>query len=152
MAHYSKVLVGSSGGGFRSYVAQLTQSGNIAPIANILSNTLGYTPTWSRSSAGFYTLNATEFATVDSTKVAIFFNPANYVPNNFSDSGLMPRVEALWGFDSNYPIIRTGFMLACGEGGNCNDVFSYTLADGYLSGGTTSGDYFKASFELRIYN
>jgi hypothetical protein len=42
--------------GIRRYKALLNQTGSAAPVATVLENTLVTTPTWSRISAGAYTL------------------------------------------------------------------------------------------------
>jgi hypothetical protein len=39
---------------YKVYVALLTQTGALAPVATVLENTLGATPVWTRSSAGNY--------------------------------------------------------------------------------------------------
>ncbi len=46
--------------GFTSYVAKITQSGSTAsdaPVATVLNNDTGLTPTWSRSNTGDYRLS-----------------------------------------------------------------------------------------------
>jgi hypothetical protein len=43
--------------GFTSYVAKITQSSTNAPVATVLNNDTGLTPTWSRSSTGDYRLS-----------------------------------------------------------------------------------------------
>jgi len=43
--------------GFTSYVAKITQSSANAPIATVLNNDTGLTPTWSRSNTGDYRLS-----------------------------------------------------------------------------------------------
>ena len=42
--------------GFTSYVAKITQSSTNAPVATVLNNDTGLTPTWSRSTTGDYRL------------------------------------------------------------------------------------------------
>ena len=44
---------------YRVYSALLTQTGNSAPTAVVLENTLGFTPTWSYNSTGIYSINQT---------------------------------------------------------------------------------------------
>ena len=39
---------------YKKYVAQITQSGTDAPVAIVLENTLGFTPTWERNTNGIY--------------------------------------------------------------------------------------------------
>ena len=43
--------------GFTSYVAKITQSSTNAPVATVLNNDTGLTPTWSRSTTGDYRLS-----------------------------------------------------------------------------------------------
>lgn len=59
------------------YTALLSQSGTDAPTAIVLENTLGFTPTFSRSNAGLYNINATEFSTIDVDKLLIFTGTGN---------------------------------------------------------------------------
>lgn len=40
---------------YKQYVALLTQTGTAAPVATVLSNTLGGTVVWARTSTGLYT-------------------------------------------------------------------------------------------------
>ena len=50
----------SDGEGFTSYVAKITQSGSTAsdaPVATVINNNTGLTPTWSRSNTGDYRLS-----------------------------------------------------------------------------------------------
>ncbi|MES2395617.1 MAG: hypothetical protein V4549_06425 [Bacteroidota bacterium] len=42
---------------YQKYVAVLNQSGTSAPVATILENTTGGTPTWSRLAVGSYSVN-----------------------------------------------------------------------------------------------
>lgn len=44
---------------YKVYVANITQTGTAAPVATILENTLGVTPTWSRWGPGDYRLTST---------------------------------------------------------------------------------------------
>lgn len=44
---------------YKEYVARITQVSTNAPVATILKNTLGFTPTWSRVSAGKYRMSGT---------------------------------------------------------------------------------------------
>ncbi len=50
----STVKTGSAGGGYLVYVALLTQTGTSAPVATVLTNTLGGTVVWTRDGAGNY--------------------------------------------------------------------------------------------------
>ena len=56
--------------GYTVYTALLTQAGTAAPVATILQNTTGGTFTWTRQSAGNYTVTAsTALFTVNKTIV-----------------------------------------------------------------------------------
>lgn len=44
-------------GGYKKYIAQITQSGSDAPVAIVLENTLGFTPSWEYDSSGVYGFN-----------------------------------------------------------------------------------------------
>ena len=56
--------------GYTVYTALLTQTGTAAPVATILQNTTGGTFTWTRQSAGNYTITAsTALFTVNKTIV-----------------------------------------------------------------------------------
>ncbi len=48
---------------YKEYAAYLNQSGTSAPTATIIKNTLGATPTFSRTSAGVYAISCAEFTT-----------------------------------------------------------------------------------------
>ena len=59
--------------GYTVYTALLTQAGTAAPVATILQNTTGGTFTWTRQSAGNYTVTAsTALFTVN--KTILFLN------------------------------------------------------------------------------
>jgi len=47
----------NDGEGFTSYVAKITQSSTNAPVATVINNNTGLTPTWSRSNTGDYRLS-----------------------------------------------------------------------------------------------
>lgn len=66
--------------GYKSYIATLTQSGTNAPTANLLENSIGGTPVWSRDSAGNYRLTLTGLFTAN--KVVILMSQENDVKNN----------------------------------------------------------------------
>jgi hypothetical protein len=51
---YNEVSGWVTSGGYKKYVAQLSQSGSDDPTAVVLENTLGFTPDWKRNSAGLY--------------------------------------------------------------------------------------------------
>jgi hypothetical protein len=66
----------SASGGYNSYVALLTNTGVIAPVATVLSNNLTATLTWARASQGTYTLTASA-ATFTNAKTIVFVNPGS---------------------------------------------------------------------------
>ena len=127
---------------YRSYVAQLTQSGAYAPTANILENDLGYTPTWSRLSAGSYILSSTELSGENADKVVVFLTQGNY-PTNGQEFGWSSNVG--WGREDHVVYISTAY-----NNGN-TEIPGYTQADDILSDGS-GDDFWRASFELRIYD
>src|SRR5687767_1015056 len=47
-----------SSGASTVYIALLTQTGENAPVATVLKNTLGVTPVWARAGIGEYTLTS----------------------------------------------------------------------------------------------
>ena len=51
---YSDASGWVTSGGYKKYVAQLTQSGGDPPAATVLENTLGFVPDWQRSGPGNY--------------------------------------------------------------------------------------------------
>jgi hypothetical protein len=53
----------------RVYRALVTQTGTAAPVATVLENTLGGTPTWARTGVGNYTITLTGKFTVGKTIV-----------------------------------------------------------------------------------
>ena len=70
--------------GYKVYSALLTQTGTAAPIANILQNTLGFTPTWIRDAAGNYSSNNAEWITsINDRKILTFISPVVY-HNNYN--------------------------------------------------------------------
>ena len=127
---------------YRSYVAQLSQSGSNAPVATILENDLGYTPTWSRLSAGSYTLSSTELSGENADKVVVFLTQGNY-PSNGQELGWSSNVG--WDRDGHTVFISTAY-----NNGN-TEIPGYNQADDILSDGS-GDDFWRASFELRIYD
>jgi len=67
--------------GYTVYTALLTQAGATAPVATILQNTTGGTFTWSRQSAGNYTITASS-ALFTANKTMVFVN-AGHGEQNF---------------------------------------------------------------------
>ena len=125
---------------YRSYVAQLSQSGSYAPTANILENDLGYEPTWSRDDAGYYTLYNSAFADENENKVIVFLNIGNYATSTL-EFGI--AAHATWNRDGKNINLATGYY-----NGN-TEIPGYTLSDNVLSDGD---DYQRASIEIRIYD
>lgn len=77
--------------GVKRYVASLTQSGEGEPVvANVLENTLGGVPVWSRLSAGIYRASSNGLFTAFKTIVSVS-------PNYIIDSGdeLHARIQPL---------------------------------------------------------
>jgi hypothetical protein len=99
----SALIANFSGGGsaptYKVYTALLSQSGTDAPVATVLENTLGVTPTYGYSSAGDYTLISAGFFTED--KKYLFQGQVN----NFDD--LVVSLER--NDDDTIRIATTGF-------------------------------------------
>ena len=51
---YSEASGWVTSGGYKKYVAQISQSGTDDPDAIVLENTLGFVPDWKRAGAGTY--------------------------------------------------------------------------------------------------
>ena len=51
---YDEVSGWVTSGGYKKYVAQITQSSSDAPVAIVLENTLGFEPVWEYSGSGVY--------------------------------------------------------------------------------------------------
>jgi hypothetical protein len=61
------------GSGYKSYIAQLSQTGSNDPTAIVLQNNLGFVPDWKRDSGGIYGFNwDVDF---NSDKCAIYLSP-----------------------------------------------------------------------------
>lgn len=62
-------------GGYKKYIAQITQSSSDAPTAIVLENTLGFAPTWEYNSSGVYGFDwDVDF---DSSKCLNYLSPTN---------------------------------------------------------------------------
>lgn len=146
MAHYPKVNTGIN---YRSYVAQLSQTGTDAPVAIVLHNDLGYTPTWSRTNPGNYQLTAgaanIDFANENNEKVVVFLNIGNY-PSGPMEFGYI--AHAVWSREENRVFLNTAFY----DGSTTQP--GYAEDDGLLSeqASPVGDDFWRASFELRIYS
>jgi hypothetical protein len=53
--------------GIKVYRATITQTGTAAPVATVLENSLGATPTWARTGVGTYTVNTSSLFTSGKT-------------------------------------------------------------------------------------
>ena len=62
-------------GGYKKYVAQISQISGDAPVAIVLENTLGFEPVWEYSSSGVYGFNWD--GDFDSTKCLNYLSPTN---------------------------------------------------------------------------
>lgn len=100
-------------GGVKEYIATLSQSGTAAPVANVLKNTLGGTPTFARTSAGSYTMTLTGAWTSGKTVILPGTIPAGI------SGGTVALVEIVRE-SANVIRIRTG------------DAFASTLLDDLL--------------------
>jgi hypothetical protein len=70
---YSDASGWVTSGGYKKYVAQLTQSGGDPPVATVLENTLGFVPDWQRGGAGTYGFDWNEDFVY--TKAVIYISP-----------------------------------------------------------------------------
>jgi hypothetical protein len=68
--------------GYTLYTALLTQTGTNAPVATVLQNTTGGTLTWTRQSAGNYTVTASS-ALFTANKTIVFGNQGNEINNYY---------------------------------------------------------------------
>jgi hypothetical protein len=75
--------VGGGGASYLVYSALLSQTGTNAPTAIVLANTLGGTPTFTRSSAGVYTLTLSTAFTVNKTFLSGTVESGGGVSANF---------------------------------------------------------------------
>ena len=100
---------GGGGGSYRSYTAILRQSLTNAPVANVLQNDLGFTPTWIRWNEGQYrSTNAEWFTPLQNNKVVCMINPPMHTTKRYmyrinADSGGI-------GINSGQYDIRTDFF------------------------------------------
>lgn len=81
---------------YKEYVALLSQAGTADPVATVLKNTLGVTPTWSRQSAGQYIISVGTSATFTANKTA-----------HWTTTGGTPCVTQIFRFDANTIYIGT---------------------------------------------
>ena len=128
---------------YRSYVAQLSQSGTDAPVANILENDLGYTPTWYRDDVGYYYLSSTELSADSANKVVVFISTGNS-PGALVENGI--RATATWDRDSKLIWVTSSYFTS-DVGGTSTPGF--VADDGILSDGD---DFNRTSIEIRIYD
>lgn len=127
---------------YRSYVAQLSQSGTTAPVANILENDLGYTPTWYRDDVGYYHLSSTELSDDSANKVVVFINAGGY-PSSLVEGN---RVNATWDRDAKTIYVVSSYFSPDIGGTN---VPGFVADDNILSDGD---DFNRTSIEIRIYD
>lgn len=78
---------GTPGGGssYSVYTARVSQSGTDAPVATILENTLGETPTWTYEATGIYHINVTS-SLFNTSKIAVFIGANDPSEDDFSDN------------------------------------------------------------------
>ena len=73
IAALAALINSGSVAGYKTYTALLTQAGTAAPVPTILQNTTGGTFTWTRQSAGNYTITASS-ALFIANKTMVFIN------------------------------------------------------------------------------
>lgn len=81
VASLATLINSGSVAGYKVYTALLTQAGATAPVATILQDTTGGTFTWTRQSAGNYTITASS-ALFTANKTMVFVN-AGHGEQNF---------------------------------------------------------------------
>ena len=81
VASLATLINSGSVAGYKVYTALLTQAGATAPVATVLQDTTGGTFTWSRQSAGNYTITASS-ALFTANKTMVFVN-AGHGEQNF---------------------------------------------------------------------
>ncbi|MDV6170246.1 hypothetical protein R1T16_17550 [Flavobacterium sp. DG1-102-2] len=113
----------TAGRPYKVYTALITQSGTNAPVANVLENTIGGSPTWSYSSTGQYRLNLNNNGFV-AQKTACFVN-------------------GLW---SSLSTTNLAYRAAYADGNTVTLITNNgnSTQDGLLSAGSV--------FEVRVYN
>ena len=82
VASLATLINSGSVAGYKVYTALLTQAGTAAPVATILQNTTGGTLTWTRQSAGNYTITASS-ALFIANKTMVFVNARAWLQQNF---------------------------------------------------------------------
>ena len=70
---------------YKVYTALLNQTGTDAPVATVLENTLGGTPTWSREGVGQYKITLTGLLPVDKTVMFFTLHNNTQYPIGISD-------------------------------------------------------------------
>lgn len=78
---YNEVSGWVTSGGYKKYIAQITQSETEPPTAVILENTLGFVPTWQYSKEGTYGFNFVDYD-FNSDK-CIFYLGCNFSGDGF---------------------------------------------------------------------
>ena len=109
----------TSGGGGASYTiyrALLTQSGTNAPVATVLENTLGFTPTWDRSGPGLYYVDDAQILAAGAAN-KLFYQSACSV--SIPNSGDFHYMDFKW--DSDAPQLK---ILTSDETNYADDIIS----------------------------
>lgn len=85
--------------GYLEYVALLTQEGTDAPVATVLSNTLGFTPFWVYVGVGFYKINnSTSFDNYTVGQIFVL---------NGSPSSSAASVQSYYSDEEHYVYVKT---------------------------------------------
>jgi len=105
---YSEASGWVTSGGYKKYVAQISQSGSDDPTAIVLENTLGFVPDWKRAASGVYGFDWDgDFV---STKAAIYMSPLYQAKDFYFDYEADYDVTIYSGGNDNY-ISKTTFEL-----------------------------------------
>lgn len=103
----------TSGGGGASYTiyrALLTQSGTNAPVATVLENTLGFTPTWDRSAPGIYYIDDAQIVSAGAANKLFYQsgcsvrtpNPGDFHYMDFKWDSDAPQLQLLTSDETSY--------------------------------------------------
>ena len=103
--------------GYKVYTALLTQSGETAPVAIVLENTLGEVPVWSYSGIGSYQL----------TSIGLFLANKTFVlmGSSFEDPGAFNSFAQANRYSNNIINIFTGFLVTDGVNVGINPINTY---------------------------
>jgi len=129
------IEVSKVGRTYKSYVAYVYQFGGGNVTAQIIENTLGFTPTWARTGTGQFSSNNAEWLTpIINNKIVAFINPTTaYTEYNIYRISINNSDTSIKLLSGNYDINTDSFT-------GIDNIFS------------DNDNYFKTIIEIRIYN